>query len=181
MKKMTLSAIAFVFALAMIIVPYSVFACDGSKSTTTSKTDATMINSKAAQVNMDGKKCDASCTKKCCASLTKTNAKVENTGMVNAVKTNIADTDVTESRFATAVFSVNGMTCSGCEKSVNGKLTKMDGVNEVVKVCHKSGSAVLTYDPDKVNTEELAKTITDMGFKAEYKTDKYEVVEGGSM
>ena len=69
--------------------------------------------------------------------------------------------------FATATFAVNGMTCGGCEKSVDAKLTKTDGVGEVMKVCHKSNEVILTYDPAKVNADDLAKAITKMGYEAE--------------
>jgi len=66
-----------------------------------------------------------------------------------------------------ATFSVQGMTCGGCEMQVGNKLKECEGVTEVVEVSHKDKKAVVKYDPNKTKAEKLASTITKLGYIAE--------------
>lgn len=64
-----------------------------------------------------------------------------------------------------STFEVTGMSCGGCSASVRLNVKKLDGV-EGVKVSHEDGIAKVTYDPDKVTTDDIVKVIEKLGFKA---------------
>lgn len=162
MKKFTLLSTSMLIALALVIAPYAAFAGNCSGKTDKTGADATMINSKAAEMDQASSEATKvnSKARQCTGSFSKTSCSADKG--VKMTKTE-ADSQV---RFATATFAVNGMTCGGCEKSVDTKLTKTDGVGEVMKVCHKSNEVILTYDPAKVNTDDLTKAITNMGYEA---------------
>ena len=69
-----------------------------------------------------------------------------------------------DAKLAKISYQVTGMSCGSCEAKLSEKFTSLDGVN-VDKVCAKSGHASVTYDPAKVKQADLAKAITDSGFK----------------
>ena len=60
-------------------------------------------------------------------------------------------------------LEVQGMTCAACPITVKKALKKVPGVAEVT-VDYKSGTAEVSYDPKKVNPEDLAKATTAAGF-----------------
>ena len=66
-----------------------------------------------------------------------------------------------ESRSVTLI--VTGMTCASCPITVKTLLTKVPGVTEA-SVSAKSGEAQVRFDPDKVQAEQLAKAVTEIGF-----------------
>ena len=66
-----------------------------------------------------------------------------------------------------AVLSISGMTCGGCETTIESALGKVEGVRRVVKVSHEDGKAWVCYEADKVETAALAKAVTKSGYKAE--------------
>ncbi|MBU8932965.1 MAG: cation transporter [candidate division Zixibacteria bacterium] len=60
------------------------------------------------------------------------------------------------------------MTCGGCESSVSGALSEIEGVIDVFKVSHQAGAAVVCYDPAKLTDKSLlTSAVTKKGFKAE--------------
>ena len=67
----------------------------------------------------------------------------------------------------TASFNISGMTCGGCESSITTALMKQEGVIKVVSIDHKSGQATVCFDPTKVESANLAKLVTQKGYKAE--------------
>lgn len=75
---------------------------------------------------------------------------------------------------ATAVctLKITGMTCGGCEGAVKVAAKKVDGV-KAVTASHKTGTAEVTYDPQKTSPEAIAKVVTDKsGFKADVEKRK---------
>ncbi|NTV45895.1 MAG: heavy-metal-associated domain-containing protein [Chlorobiales bacterium] len=70
-----------------------------------------------------------------------------------------------ENSVTTANFTVVGMSCMGCEKSIKTKLLRLDGVKEV-DASHKEGRATVQYDSSKVSTDEIAAQINSLGFSA---------------
>ena len=86
------------------------------------------------------------------------------------VGTVLAD-DKEESSTVTSTFHVTGMTCGGCEVGVRRTLEKLDGVEQVT-ASYKNGSAMVTYDPVKVNADDLVAAIEKLGYKAELQTDE---------
>lgn len=68
----------------------------------------------------------------------------------------------------TVEFTINGMTCSGCEKHVK------HGINElrvIVKtnVSYESGNAIIEFDQTQTNNDKIKKSITKSGYSV---TDK---------
>lgn len=57
-----------------------------------------------------------------------------------------------------ATIQIKGMTCTGCEHSVNHALNNSEGVISASS-SYQLGSAKVTFDPSKVTVEELAKAV----------------------
>jgi Cu+-exporting ATPase len=59
---------------------------------------------------------------------------------------------------------VEGMTCASCVSRVEKTLAKFEGVNDVsVNLANEKAS--FSFDPDKIDFKDLAKTIADAGYK----------------
>ena len=64
-----------------------------------------------------------------------------------------------------AKLSIKGMTCTGCESSVNHALKSKEGVVEA-KANYEEGMASVTYDPAAVTVEDLKAVIEeDVGYQ----------------
>lgn len=63
-----------------------------------------------------------------------------------------------------AEFNVQGMTCGGCERSVQNALTSHKGV-VAAKADRTSGVVAVEFDPALIQKDALAKAITAAGFK----------------
>jgi len=61
-------------------------------------------------------------------------------------------------------FSVEGMDCDGCVKSVTRMLTGVAGV-EKVEVSLADAKASVRYDPARVGVPELKRAVERAGFK----------------
>jgi len=61
---------------------------------------------------------------------------------------------------------VGGMSCGACSQKVSKALTALEGVKEQ-QVCHVGKKAVVTFDPNKVNRQQIVATIDQTGFKTE--------------
>jgi copper chaperone CopZ len=67
---------------------------------------------------------------------------------------------------ASVLISIEGMSCSACVARVKKTLKKLDGVSEANVNLEKRNAEIL-YDPEKVSPETLAKSIAELGYKAE--------------
>lgn len=67
----------------------------------------------------------------------------------------------------TIELRVTGMTCEGCEHSVETALTDVQGVVSA-KASHLKEITVISYDTTKVKPELLAETINNLGYHVEY-------------
>lgn len=65
-------------------------------------------------------------------------------------------------------FKIDGMVCTSCEKSIESKLTKIDGVKSV-NVSKDDGEAEVEFDANKISEEKLIAGIGEMGYKASVK------------
>ena len=61
-------------------------------------------------------------------------------------------------------LGVTGMTCTSCSGRVERKLNKLDGVDATVSYATESAS--ISYDPDKVDPDQLIATVKDAGYDA---------------
>ena len=62
------------------------------------------------------------------------------------------------------VFAVEGMTCSGCERTVQKVVGNIDGVKET-KADVASASVTVEYDPSKVDVEKVKAAVERVGYK----------------
>lgn len=63
----------------------------------------------------------------------------------------------------TQTFSVQGMTCGGCAKSVARVLTELSGVQSA-QVSHSEGKAEVVFDETVVTEAALVEAIEEAGF-----------------
>ena len=69
----------------------------------------------------------------------------------------------------TASFHIEGMTCAiGCAKTIEEKLSKMDGVQKA-KVDFDKKEATVNFDLDKLKSEDLVKAVETTGDGKTYK------------
>lgn len=66
----------------------------------------------------------------------------------------------------TIELNVSGMTCEGCENSVETALTKLEGVASA-EASYVKKVASISYDSTKVSTSLLTQTINDLGYHVE--------------
>lgn len=59
--------------------------------------------------------------------------------------------------------SVEGMSCTGCEQTVEERLEAIDGV-ESATADHESGTVDLTYDDDAVSSDDIEHAVDDAGY-----------------
>jgi len=78
---------------------------------------------------------------------------------------------VNESNIIEVKLFIEGMTCTGCEESVDYTLSKQEGVLSAVS-SYESGIANVKYDKSKVKPEQLAQAIED---EVGYKVISYEI------
>lgn len=88
-------------------------------------------------------------------------------GAVGWANRAVADGDEAET---TSTFDVEGMTCGGCEAGVKLKVKKLDGVTSV-EASYDEGTAVVTYDPEKVTPGQIIAAIEELGYDAELRED----------
>lgn len=60
----------------------------------------------------------------------------------------------------------SGMTCTGCEYTISGKVKKIDGVTDVI-ADYNTNVVKASYDPAKTNVDAIKNAITDAGFDVE--------------
>jgi len=69
----------------------------------------------------------------------------------------------------TASFTIEGMTCAvGCAKTIEKKLSEMDGVQNA-KVDFDKKQAIVNFDLDKLKSEDLVKSVETTGDGKTYK------------
>lgn len=61
-------------------------------------------------------------------------------------------------------FKIKGMSCSSCELRIENALGKIDGVKRI-KVSLAASTATVEYDPAKVNPDQLADVIQELGYE----------------
>ena len=86
--------------------------------------------------------------------------KIENQSMITD-QTNIQTTK----------FTIDGMTCSGCEEHVNHEVNMLIGIIKTT-VSYENGNAVIEFDQTQTDTDEIEKAISKTGYSV---TDKKKI------
>lgn len=63
----------------------------------------------------------------------------------------------------TVEFTINGMTCSGCEEHINYEVNKLAGIIKTT-VSYEKGNTIVKFDKTKTNIQELEKAIAKTGY-----------------
>jgi copper chaperone CopZ len=63
----------------------------------------------------------------------------------------------------TVVLAIEGMTCTGCENTIQESVTKIAGVTEI-KASHLDSTAVVSFDSTKTNLAAIGDAITEAGY-----------------
>lgn len=61
-------------------------------------------------------------------------------------------------------YLVEGMTCSGCERTIQKVVSNLDGVTEA-KADFSSSTVSVQYDPGKVKIDDIRSAINKVGYK----------------
>lgn len=61
------------------------------------------------------------------------------------------------------VLNLEPLTCPSCIKKIEGALKKLDGVEEA-KVLFNSGKVHAQFDEEKIEAEQIAKTVSSLGY-----------------
>ena len=59
--------------------------------------------------------------------------------------------------------SIGGMTCTGCEQTIQAGITKLEGI-ESVKASYVTGKALVEYFPGITDTVKIKSAITGSGY-----------------
>lgn len=71
---------------------------------------------------------------------------------------------------ATIVMSIDGMTCTGCENTIQTNLMKAEGVVSVTAT-YADGKAVIKFDPMKIDTVKMKAVVDGIGGYTAMRTD----------
>lgn len=74
--------------------------------------------------------------------------------------------DVNIAAVKTIQLHVTGMTCEGCEKTVETTLAKLDGVT-TSEASHVNEMATITYDTTLLDANALSQAIESVGYTVE--------------
>ncbi len=64
----------------------------------------------------------------------------------------------------TIELNVTGMTCTGCENTIETALTKIEGVASA-EALHTKATTTVSFDSTKVDQELLTQTINNLGYQ----------------
>jgi len=59
---------------------------------------------------------------------------------------------------------IEGMTCTGCEETIEGSINKLEGI-KMVEADHLGGIANIQFFTEKTDTAAIRKAITGSGYK----------------
>lgn len=71
---------------------------------------------------------------------------------------------VKESDLCRETLIVDGMSCVGCEVTIEEKLLKIDGMVDV-KASHKTGQVKVEFDSTKIDINTIKAAIVEAGYK----------------
>ncbi len=63
----------------------------------------------------------------------------------------------------TVTLAIEGMTCSGCENTIQEAVTKIPGITGI-KASHLDSTAVVSFDSTKTSVSAIGDAITEAGY-----------------
>ncbi len=79
-------------------------------------------------------------------------------------------TVVDKSNLITTEFKIIGMTCASCEKLVNHKVNKLNGIVKS-KASYENGNAIVEFDRTTTSEAEIEKAINSAGYRVNNKKE----------
>ena len=74
------------------------------------------------------------------------------------------DTDANEDLSAVKYeIAIDGMTCTGCEETIEGGVMKIDGI-KTIEASHTEGKALVVFYSEKTDTNAISQSITESGY-----------------
>jgi len=67
-------------------------------------------------------------------------------------------------KIRTATINTYGMSCTGCEETIETEIKKLDGIKSV-KADHVKKAVVVKYDDKKVSLDQVKEAIKSAGYK----------------
>lgn len=137
---------------------------DGCSASKASTTNASMASSSTTKAN--GASCSVADKAACAAKMAAGECSIEDCLKACEAKHAELCGETASAHFMTAM-SIKGMTCGGCESGVKTALMSVEGVNNVIDVCHKAGFAVVCTGKSDFNNQSLVKAVTAKGYESE--------------
>ena len=60
-------------------------------------------------------------------------------------------------------LTIGGMTCTGCEQTIQNNVSKLEGITSV-KASHTAGTALVGYVEGKADTMKIKEVISESGY-----------------
>jgi len=79
-------------------------------------------------------------------------------------KKEVKNITVKKSDIVMKSLGINGMTCVGCEVTLESTLSKIEGV-VTVKASASTDSAAITYDKSRTDVKTITKAIKTLGYE----------------
>ena len=76
---------------------------------------------------------------------------------------NAAGASTTAVANKTVTVAIEGMTCTGCENTIQESVTKIAGVTEI-KASHLDSTAVVSFDSTKTSVAAIGEAVTEAGY-----------------
>lgn len=83
---------------------------------------------------------------------------------------------IDKSNVLKAVINVKGMTCEGCEATIQSNVSKIPGVVSV-KASHVDENTIIEYDKSQTNPQEIEKVISETGYQIFQAEEKAQIKE----
>jgi mercuric ion transport protein len=76
----------------------------------------------------------------------------------------VSGTSINAEHAQKSEFTIDGMTCESCEEHVTHELLQLEGIG-TVDVSYDKGNAVVEFDKNKTNEDEITKAINATGYR----------------
>ena len=75
-----------------------------------------------------------------------------------------ANSEISTSHLAKYEIKVDGMTCTGCEQTIQSAVSALDGIKKI-KASHTEGNAFVVFDTTLTDTSNIRMKIDATGYK----------------